>query len=138
MSGAAAIIADRSPFGAPLQCFSARAALPGITGCKREDPLRHQCSEHLTVRTRAGRDDARAACKREVTNFRPQAPLPLRQSASPVTSLTKSGMRPLQRGGRRRQGIYSIVRFAPINRDFLRLCGARRVDDGGADSEMIL
>jgi hypothetical protein len=29
---------------------SARAALPGITGCKREDPLRHQCSEHLAVR----------------------------------------------------------------------------------------
>ena len=26
-----------------------RAALPGITGCKREDPLRHQCSEHLAV-----------------------------------------------------------------------------------------
>jgi hypothetical protein len=29
---------------------SAQAALPGITGCKREDPLRHQCSEHLAVR----------------------------------------------------------------------------------------
>jgi hypothetical protein len=29
---------------------SARAALPGTTGCKREDPLRHQCSEHLAVR----------------------------------------------------------------------------------------
>ena len=29
---------------------SAWAALPGITGCKREDPLRHQCSEHLAVR----------------------------------------------------------------------------------------
>jgi len=27
-----------------------RAAFPGITGCKREDPLRHQCSEHLAVR----------------------------------------------------------------------------------------
>src|SRR6201997_5138669 len=27
-----------------------KAALPGITGCKREDPLRHQCSEHLAVR----------------------------------------------------------------------------------------
>jgi hypothetical protein len=57
----------RSPFGAPPRHFagfhpgSARAALPGITGCKREDPLRHQCSEHLAVRTRAGRDDAQAA-----------------------------------------------------------------------------
>ena len=29
---------------------SARAALPGTTGSKREDPLRHQCSEHLAVR----------------------------------------------------------------------------------------
>src|SRR5580693_9345302 len=28
---------------------SAQAALPGTTGCKREDPLRHQCSEHLAV-----------------------------------------------------------------------------------------
>ena len=46
----------RSPFGAPprhprfLCLGSAQAALPGITGCKREDPLRHQCSEHLAVR----------------------------------------------------------------------------------------
>src|SRR6202035_3118336 len=46
----------RSPFGAPPRSCagitpdSARAALPGITGCKREDPLRHQCSEHLAVR----------------------------------------------------------------------------------------
>jgi hypothetical protein len=47
---------DRSPFGAPPRSCagitpdSAWAALPGITGCKREDPLRHQCSEHLAVR----------------------------------------------------------------------------------------
>jgi hypothetical protein len=46
----------RSPFGAPprhprlLGLGSAQAALPGTTGCKREDPLRHQCSEHLAVR----------------------------------------------------------------------------------------
>jgi hypothetical protein len=46
----------RSPFGAPPRHFagfhpgSAQAALPGTTGCKREDPLRHQCSEHLAVR----------------------------------------------------------------------------------------
>ena len=38
-----------------------RAALPGITGCKREDPLRHQCSQHLAVRSRAGRSMPRAA-----------------------------------------------------------------------------
>src|ERR1700733_13771708 len=77
MSGAAAIIADRSPFGAPLQCFSARAALPGITGCKREDPLRHQCSEHLAVRTRAGRDDAQAAREHGVS------PQPTRTAPAP-------------------------------------------------------
>src|ERR1700685_1075936 len=47
---------DRSPFGAPPRSCagiapdSAWAALPGTTGCKREDPLRHQCSEHLAVR----------------------------------------------------------------------------------------
>src|SRR6202163_3849085 len=29
---------------------SAQAALPGTTGYKREDPLRHPCSEHLAVR----------------------------------------------------------------------------------------
>src|SRR5205085_7286760 len=28
-----------------------RAALPGITGCKREDPPRRQCSEHLAGRS---------------------------------------------------------------------------------------
>jgi hypothetical protein len=37
-----------------------RAALPGTTGSKRENPPRHQCSEHLAVRSRAGRDDARS------------------------------------------------------------------------------
>jgi hypothetical protein len=59
---AAAVTCDRSPFGAPPRLYagiihpnSAWAALPGITGCKREDPLRHQCSEHLAVRSRAGR-----------------------------------------------------------------------------------
>ena len=47
----------RSPFGAPprhprffLTSARLKAALPGTTGCKREDPLRHQCSEHLAVR----------------------------------------------------------------------------------------
>ena len=38
-----------------------RAALPGITGSKREDPLRHQCSQHLAVRSRAGRSMPRTA-----------------------------------------------------------------------------
>src|SRR5579862_9532298 len=69
---AAAREAGRSPFGAPPRCYagiihpnSAWAALPGITGCKREDPLRHQCSRHPAVRSRAGRDDAQTACKPE-------------------------------------------------------------------------
>ena len=35
-----------------------RAALPGNTGCKREDPPRRQCSEHLALRSRAGGFDA--------------------------------------------------------------------------------
>jgi hypothetical protein len=78
----------RSPFGAPPRHFagfhpgSARAALPGITGCKREDPLRHQCSEHLAVRTRAGRDDAQAARERSVSQ-RSREPPPLRLKEYP-------------------------------------------------------
>jgi hypothetical protein len=32
-----------------LPLDSASAALPGDTGCKREDPLRHQYSEHLAI-----------------------------------------------------------------------------------------
>src|SRR5580692_6486308 len=57
---------------------------------QRGSPRRRQCSEHLTVRSRAGRVDAQTACKPRATNSRPQEPLPLRQSASPATSLTKS------------------------------------------------
>ena len=44
-----------------------RAALPGITGSKREDPLRHQCSQHLAVRSRAGRSMPRTARKHGVS-----------------------------------------------------------------------
>jgi hypothetical protein len=62
--------ASRSPFGAPprlcagiIHPNSAWAALPGIAGCKREDPLRRQCSRHPAVRSRAGRDDAQTACR---------------------------------------------------------------------------
>ena len=78
---------SRSPLGAPPRHFaealpSARPgpALPGITGCKRENPLRHQCSEHLAVRTRAGRADAQAARERG-HEPRPREPHSLRQSA---------------------------------------------------------
>jgi hypothetical protein len=49
----AGALAFRRPTAALTEVFSlgsAWAALPGITGCKREDPLRHQCSEHLAVR----------------------------------------------------------------------------------------
>ena len=67
---AGAVICDRSPFGAPprlcaevIHPNSAWAALPGIAGCKREDPLRRQCSRHPAVRSRAGRDDAQTACR---------------------------------------------------------------------------
>jgi hypothetical protein len=62
---------------------SAWAALPGIAGCKREDPLRRQCSRHPAVRSRAGRDDAQTACKQERrTPLTGTAPAP--SVASPV------------------------------------------------------
>src|ERR1700728_2284558 len=69
---AGAVIRDRSPFGAPprlcaglIHPNSAWAALPGIAGCKREDPLRRQCSRYTAVPSRAGRDDAQTACRRK-------------------------------------------------------------------------
>ncbi len=54
-----------------------RAALPGITGSKREDPLRHQCSQHLAVRSRAGRSMPRTARICSVS-LHLREPLPLR------------------------------------------------------------
>ncbi len=55
-----------------------RAALPGITGSKREDPLRHQCSQHLAVRSRAGRSMPRTARTHGVSpRFREPPPLRL-------------------------------------------------------------
>jgi len=62
-----------------------RAALPGITGCKREDPLRHQCSQHLAVRSRAGRSMPRTA-RIEVTS-------PIREPHPPHRSVV-TGRRP--------------------------------------------
>jgi len=38
-------------FARLLPLTQPRAALPGITGCKREDPPRRQCSEHLADRS---------------------------------------------------------------------------------------
>src|SRR6202042_2501870 len=49
-SGRARLSAPHRGIRGFLGLSSAQAALPGITGCKREDPLRHQCSEHLAVR----------------------------------------------------------------------------------------
>ena len=49
-SGRARLSAPHRGIRGFLGLGSAQAALPGITGCKREDPLRHQCSEHLAVR----------------------------------------------------------------------------------------
>ncbi len=77
---------DRTPSGAPRRLAaimhpnSAWAALPGITGCKREDPLRHQCSRHPAVRSRAGRDDALPPAGKS-DELHPREPHPLRQSA---------------------------------------------------------
>src|SRR6202045_4205711 len=49
-SGRARLSAPHRGIRGLLGLGSAQAALPGITGCKREDPLRRQCSEHLAVR----------------------------------------------------------------------------------------
>jgi len=49
-SGRARLSAPHRGIRSFLGPGSAQAALPGTTGCKREDPLRHQCSEHLAVR----------------------------------------------------------------------------------------
>src|SRR5580704_14723657 len=49
-SGRARLSAPHRGIRGFLGLGSARAALPGTTGCKREDPLRRQCSEHLAVR----------------------------------------------------------------------------------------
>jgi hypothetical protein len=68
------------------------AALPGITGCKREDPPRRQCSEHLAVRSRAGRDVAQ------------NRPLPLRLKEYP-----REGVR------RERDGDYVTVSVTIVN-----------------------
>jgi hypothetical protein len=62
-----------------------RAALPGITGSKREYPLRHQCSQHLAVRSRAGRSMPRTARKHSVWP-RVREPPPLR----PRSTLAKA------------------------------------------------
>ena len=55
-----------------------------FTGCEREDPLRHQCSEHLAVRHWAGRADAQAARGCRVTSpARGNRPRPINR-LSPV------------------------------------------------------
>jgi hypothetical protein len=88
---------DRSPFGAPPRSCagipdSAWAALPGITGCKREDPLRHQCSEHLAVRSRAGRADTQTACRLRATNSARRNRTRSVSRRHRLTSLTMNGM----------------------------------------------
>ena len=92
-------ISGRSPCGAPLRSCAgisvpARlwAALPGITGCKREDPLRHQCSEHLAVRSRAGRDDAQNRLQTRATSSARRNRTRSVSRRHRLTSLTMSGM----------------------------------------------
>jgi hypothetical protein len=88
---------DRSPFGAPPRSCagipdSAWAGLPGIAGCKREDPLRHQCSEHLAVRSRAGRADAQTACRLRATNSARRNRTRSVSRRHRLTSLTMNGV----------------------------------------------
>jgi hypothetical protein len=102
---------------------SARAALPGITGSKREDPLRHQCSEHLAVRSRAGRDDAQTACEQKVTN---SARKNRTRSVSPrlrLTSLTMSGMAVIRKIRQTPSRIFSGLCFSQKKQTFI--CRAR-------------
>ena len=78
----------RSPFGAPPRHSprfypgSARAALPGTTGCKREDPLGHQCSEHLAVRHAPDGTMPKPPAS-AVYRCAPREPLPLRPKEYP-------------------------------------------------------
>ena len=69
-----------------------RAALPGITGSKRENPLRHQCSQHLAVRSRAGRSMPRTARTRVTSPPPGTAPAPS-ISCHRSTSLRWAGWR---------------------------------------------
>ena len=78
-----------------------RAALPGITGSKREDPLRHQCSQHLAVRSRAGRSMPRTAriCSvslhlREPPPLRLGVPSRRRPSSSGILYLLECNLQP--------------------------------------------
>ena len=108
--------AARSPFGAPprscaegLTSTRLRAALPGITGSKREDPLRHQCSQHLAVRSRAGRSMPRTA-RIEVTS-------PIREPRPPHRSAV-TGRRPFDgRAGGYVTVLGTTVKTCPQSRD---------------------
>jgi hypothetical protein len=50
-SGALAFRRSTAALARLLPLTQLQAALPGITGCKREDPPRCQCSEHLADRS---------------------------------------------------------------------------------------
>jgi hypothetical protein len=50
-SGALAFRRSTTALARLLPLTQLQAALPGITGCKREDPPRCQCSEHLADRS---------------------------------------------------------------------------------------
>jgi hypothetical protein len=69
-----------------------RAALPGIAGCKREDPPRRQCSEHLADRQQGRTVDAR---------YRPGAQC---MAASPGTALAPPQGVPSRRRPEERDG----------------------------------
>ncbi len=111
--------AARSPFGAPPRHYAEgltstrlRAALPGITGSKREDPLRHQCSQHLAVRSRAGRSMPKAARTRVTSPPPGTAPAPsigchrstsLRWASLPYVTITGTDVKGLSLDRTRRR-----------------------------------
>ena len=77
-SGRARLSAPHRGIRGFLGLGSAQAALPGTTGCKRENPLRHQCSEHLADRVRPCPDGTmpRAARRRMTGPAQGAAPAP--------------------------------------------------------------
>ncbi len=81
-SGRARLSAPHRGIRGFLGLGSAQAALPGTTGCKREDPLRHQCSEHLAVRHAPDGTMPKPPAS-AVYGRAPREPLPLRPKEYP-------------------------------------------------------
>jgi hypothetical protein len=126
----------RSPFGAPLRLLRpGRASWDYRVQTGGPSPAPVQRAPRSPVTRRTGRCPSRLQGKSD--ELHPQAPHPLRQSASPVTSLTTSRMPPLCRAKESRQGLYSCTGLRPIKREFSSSGGAYSVCRNGARPAMI-